>query len=70
MSGATRERVVATILRSAARLLRNRLFGVSTYGPVTLVSAAILLAFCAAVAAPVPATRAARVDPIQALRVE
>jgi macrolide transport system ATP-binding/permease protein len=54
----------------AARLLRHRLFGVSVYDPWTLAGAAILLAVCALGAALIPATRAARVDPIQALRVE
>jgi macrolide transport system ATP-binding/permease protein len=53
-----------------ARLLRNRLFGISTYDPATLAGAVILLAVCAVIAALIPASRAARVDPIQALRVE
>jgi ABC-type antimicrobial peptide transport system permease subunit len=53
-----------------ARLLRNRLFGISTYDPATLAGAVILLAVCAVVAALIPASRAARVDPIRALRVE
>jgi putative ABC transport system permease protein len=51
-------------------LLRNRLFGISTYDPATLAGAVILLAVCAVIAALIPASRAARVDPIQALRVE
>jgi predicted permease len=54
----------------AAQLLRHRLFGVSVYDLWTLAGAAILLAVCALGAALIPATRAARVDPIQALRVE
>jgi putative ABC transport system permease protein len=46
------------------------LFGVQPLDPVTFVSVAALLLFTAAVAALVPAMRAARVDPVQAFRTE
>jgi hypothetical protein len=53
-----------------ARFLRTLLFGVAVTDPVTLaVSAGILLAI-AIVASSVPARRAARVDPADALRAE
>jgi putative ABC transport system permease protein len=46
------------------------LFGIGPRDPGTLVSVAILLAGVAVVASLVPARRAMRVDPIEALRNE
>ncbi len=53
-----------------ARLVRNQLYGVAPYDPLTLVSGALLLVGVALLAAWVPARRAARVDPVLALRAE
>ncbi|MBX6331750.1 MAG: ABC transporter permease [Gemmatimonadaceae bacterium] len=52
------------------RLLQHRLYGVSTADPLTLVGVALLLAAVAVVASALPALRAARVDPMVALRHE
>jgi len=52
------------------KLLSHRLFSVSGHDPVVLGGSALLLMTCAAIAAFVPARRAARLDPMQALRVE
>ena len=46
------------------------LFGVSLFDPVTVVVATILLIVVAAAAGSLPAWRAARIDPMIALRVE
>jgi predicted permease len=56
--------------RLAANQVSSLLFGLSATDPVTLVAAAIVLTLVAAVAAYLPAIRAARVDPIVALRSE
>jgi len=53
-----------------ARLARSVLFGVSATDPWTLAGAAAVLAAVAAAASWVPARRAARVDPVIALRAE
>ena len=54
----------------AVRLLRSMLFGVSAKDPSSLIAAVCLLFAIALLAAWLPAHRAARVDPIKALRME
>jgi predicted permease len=54
----------------AAQLLRGMLAGISRADPVALVTAALLLAGTALVACWLPARRAAKVDPMVALRAE
>jgi predicted permease len=53
-----------------ARLIEHQLFGVSSWNPVAITGAIILLTGCAVVAALVPAIRAAVTDPMRALRTE
>jgi predicted permease len=52
------------------RLLSSMLFGVSPSDPVTLSAVVIVVVGAAALAALLPAARAARIDPMQALREE
>jgi putative ABC transport system permease protein len=54
----------------ATRSLRTLLFGIEPGDPHTLGLAAIVLLVAALLASWVPAHRAARVDPMQALRTE
>ena len=53
-----------------ARFLRTFLYGVAPTDPVTLVGASTMLIVIATLATWVPARRAARVDPVEALRAE
>jgi predicted permease len=52
------------------RLLQHRMYGVSTADPLTLAGVALVLAAVAVAASALPALRAARVDPMIALRHE
>jgi predicted permease len=54
----------------ATRALRSMLFGVSTLDVLTFVGAAVVLGGVAMLATYVPARRAARIDPMEALRCE
>jgi predicted permease len=54
----------------AARLMRSQLFGVSAGDPLTYATIAGLLLVVALVASAIPAIRAARIDPIRALKSE
>jgi len=53
-----------------SRLIRSTLFGIKPYDPVTIVGSIILLLIVAALAAWIPARRAAKTDPMEALRYE
>lgn len=53
-----------------ARLFRSQLYGVAPFDPITLAGAMLLTACMVALAAALPARRAASVDPMQALRTE
>ena len=57
--------VLATV-----RMVRSYLFGIEPYDPVTLVGAIVLLLTVAIMAAWIPARRAAKIDPMEALRYE
>jgi predicted permease len=55
---------------AGARLISAQLFGMSPTDPVTLVAAAVILTLVALLAGYLPARRASRVNPLNALRYE
>ncbi len=59
--------VIAVVL---TQLLESQLFGVAPSDPLTIVSVLALMTLAAVAAAWFPARRAARVDPVAALRAE
>jgi predicted permease len=75
MSGAFRRVLVGLALGlplviGAGRLISSQLYGVSFWDPLALVIAASSLGVCAFLAALIPATRAASISPMNALRTE
>ena len=52
------------------RLMASLLFGVKSWDPAVFITVPVILALVALVAVWLPATRASRLDPMQALRVE
>ncbi|HXT73838.1 MAG TPA: FtsX-like permease family protein, partial [Candidatus Angelobacter sp.] len=54
----------------AGRLISSQLYGVSSWDPLALTLAAGALAMCSFIAAVIPATRAASISPMTALRIE
>ncbi|HEY6250931.1 MAG TPA: FtsX-like permease family protein, partial [Candidatus Angelobacter sp.] len=75
LGGASRRVMVGLMLGlplavGAGRLISGRLYGVSSWDPLALTVAASALAICAFFAAIIPATRAASISPMTALRTE
>jgi predicted permease len=64
--------VIAGLVASAGvtRLVRSQLYGLSTLDPATMIAAVAILATVALISGYIPAARAARVNPTQALRHE
>jgi putative ABC transport system permease protein len=55
---------------AVGRFISSQLWGVTAHDPVTLIAVAILLLVTGVVACWIPAHRAAKVDPLVALRYE
>jgi ABC-type antimicrobial peptide transport system permease subunit len=62
--------VTVPVALLATRLLKAQLFGVSNMDPVVFALVVVLMLFVAVVSAALPARRAARVEPMAALRNE
>jgi ABC-type antimicrobial peptide transport system permease subunit len=64
--------VVAGVIFTAIgiQLIKSMLFGLGLFDPLTVLSSVVILTIVALVAGYIPAARAARVNPTQALRHE
>ena len=58
------------VILAIVRMIRSYLFGIEPYDPITLIGAVILLLGVVTLAAWIPARRAAKIDPMVALRYE
>ena len=54
----------------AGRVMASKLYGVTSFSPLSLACAILALTLCAFVAGLVPARRAASIEPVKALRIE
>ncbi|UCG58008.1 MAG: FtsX-like permease family protein, partial [Phycisphaerales bacterium] len=62
--------VAMPVTLALSRVMRSVVFGIRPHDPVTMIGAAMLMIAVAALAAWIPARRAARIDPMEALRHE
>ena len=62
--------VGALLALAAGRLVASLLYGTTPHDPVALIAVSMILMVVAAVASMVPAWRASRLDPVEALRAE
>jgi len=60
----------AVVAVAVTRVMSSLLFGIGPLDPVTYVSVAAALIACAAAASYAPASRAAAVNPVEALRAD
>jgi putative ABC transport system permease protein len=67
---ATGSAIGVTVALALTRLMRSLLYDVSAADPLTFVAVALLLALAALLACYIPARRAAKIDPMVALRYE
>ena len=58
------------VILALVRVIRVLFYGIEPHDPVTMIGAAVLMIVVAALAAWIPARRAAKVDPMEALRYE
>ena len=66
--GALGVAIGSVVSYGATRLMRNQIFGVTTHDPVTFTLVSALLVCTAVAASYLPARRATRIDPLEALR--
>ena len=62
--------VTMPVILTLSRLMRSVVYGIKPHDPLTMIGAAVLMVVVAALAAWIPARRAAKIDPMEALRYE